>query len=296
MKRNFILCLVCALSLPLLAQQGGLRYTIQVTKFENKAGWSSQWDLGDAWGAVLTDKLLQSGKFIVVAEADMRNSAMDEQDFASSGRTAGGKKSPKTGQMTPAQLMVKGNITQFDDGTSGGDGGVRVGRIRLGAGKSTSLISGTVYVVDSTTGQVTASKSFEAKISKRKLKVGYSGHGFSGDLGGFKKTPAGEIMNEACNDVVAFLESQLDSIAWSGTVISSGKKIIINRGSREGVSMGQVFRTGKTEEIRDPDTGELLDSDFTETGSLQITEVKEKISYATLKSGTAPRKGEAVFQ
>jgi len=51
---------------------GGLRYSITVTKFENKAGWSGQWDLGDAWGTVLTDLLSQSGKFIVLGEHDMR--------------------------------------------------------------------------------------------------------------------------------------------------------------------------------------------------------------------------------
>ncbi len=45
---------------------GGLRYTITVSKFENRAGWHGQWDIGDAWGAVLTDMLNQSGKFIVL--------------------------------------------------------------------------------------------------------------------------------------------------------------------------------------------------------------------------------------
>lgn len=296
MKRVIVMCALAALTAPLFAQQGGLRYSIQVRKFENKAGWNGQWDLGDAWGAVLTDKLQQSGNFIVVAEQDMRGAAMDEQDFAASGRTAGGKKAPKTGQMTPAQMMIKGNITQFDTGTSGGDGGVRVGRVRLGGGKKTSMISGTIYVVDTTTGQVTASKNFEAKVAKRKLSVGYTGRGFSGDLGGFKKTPAGEVMNKACDQVVAFLNSQLDSVAWTGTVIKGGNKIIINRGSREGVNVGQTFRIGEVEEIRDPDTGELLDNDFTETGVIEVTKVKEKLSYAKLKSGNAPRKGDTVFQ
>ena len=29
---------------------GNLRYSIMVSKFENKANWSGRWDLGDAWG------------------------------------------------------------------------------------------------------------------------------------------------------------------------------------------------------------------------------------------------------
>jgi curli biogenesis system outer membrane secretion channel CsgG len=50
------------------AATGGLRYTITVSKFENRAGWSGQWDIGDAWGMVLTDVLNQSGRFIVLGE------------------------------------------------------------------------------------------------------------------------------------------------------------------------------------------------------------------------------------
>ncbi len=274
----------------------GLRYTIQVYKFENRAGWHGRWDLGDAWGAVLTDKLNQTGHFIVLGEQDMRAAAMDEQDFAASGRTAGGKKAPQTGQMTPAQLIIKGAITSFDEGTKGGGGGVGFKGVRVGGKKSESLISGVVYVVDTTTGQVTASKNFEAKLKSRGLSVGLSKGGFSGDVGGFKKTPAGKVMDEACAQVAEFLNQQLGGIAWSGTVISAGSKIIINRGTREGVSVGQVFRIGKAEEIRDPDTGELLDSDFTETGRIKVTSVKEKIAYCEPAGGSAPKKGQTIYQ
>ena len=98
---------VLATAVPAVAEEatGGLRYSITVTKFENQAGWHGQWNLGDAWDTVLTDMLNQSGKFIVLGETDMRAAALDEQDFAASGRTAGGAKAPVTGQMTPAQLL-----------------------------------------------------------------------------------------------------------------------------------------------------------------------------------------------
>ena len=51
--------------------KGNLKYSITVSKFENRAGWSGQWDIGDAWGAVMTDSLNASGKFIVLGEKDM---------------------------------------------------------------------------------------------------------------------------------------------------------------------------------------------------------------------------------
>ncbi|MBP1582880.1 MAG: hypothetical protein J6866_02890, partial [Victivallales bacterium] len=76
----------------IMAQGGNLRYSISVTKFENKANWSGRWNLGDAWGTLLTDSLMQTTRFIVLGEKDMRAAAMEEQDFAASGRTAGGNK------------------------------------------------------------------------------------------------------------------------------------------------------------------------------------------------------------
>jgi hypothetical protein len=111
-----------------LAQEaaGGLRYSITVSKFENKAGWYGQWDIGDAWGTVLTDMLNQTGRFIVLGESDMRQEAMGEQDLGASGRTAGGAKTAVTGQMTPAQLLVKGAITHVQGDTAGA-GGVSIG-------------------------------------------------------------------------------------------------------------------------------------------------------------------------
>ena len=122
----FLLVALCLPQTALAAETGGLRYTISVVKFENRAGWSGQWDLGHAWGMVLTDLLNQSGRFIVLGEKDMRAEAMREQDFAQSGRTAQGSKTPVTGQMTPAQLLVKGAITHVQDtGRSGG--GISVG-------------------------------------------------------------------------------------------------------------------------------------------------------------------------
>ncbi len=295
-KIAFLFIAVFCLCGELLAQ-GGLRYTIQVSKFENRAGWRGRWDIGDGWGAVLTDKLQQSGKFIVIAERDMRGAAMDEQDFAASGRTAGGSKAPKTGQMTPAQIIVKGVITAFDDGTSGGGGGAGYRGIRVGVKKRTSLISGTIYMVDTTTGTVMSSKNFEAKVTSKGLKVGLSKNGFYGDVGGFKKTPAGRVMNEAADQAVEFLSGQLESVPWSATVIRGGDdNIIINRGTREGVYAGQSFRIGKAEEIRDPDTGELLDRDFKVTGRIEVTRVKEKIAYCKKVSGKSPKKGQQVYQ
>ena len=76
-----LMLVLCAVSAPpaSAAEGGGLRYTVSVAKFENRAGWHGQWDLGDAWGAVMTDLMHQTGRLIVLGETDMRLEAMAEQ-------------------------------------------------------------------------------------------------------------------------------------------------------------------------------------------------------------------------
>lgn len=265
--------------------QHGLRYSIQVSTFEDRSGWRGQWSLGDAWNAVLIDKLQKSDSYIVVSGQDLRDAAMDDQDFASSGRTAGGNKAPKTGQMTPAQLIVKGVITGFDPGASNN---------RKGTSPKAS-ISGTVYLVDTSTGQVVGSKDFEATFKPKDTAKATEG-GFAGNLRRFKKTPAGKVMDKAAVEIIPFLDSQLDSILWTATIIKGGDdRIIINRGSREGVTVGTALRIGDVEDVRDPETGEISEFNLTETGRIEVTRVKEKIAYCKKISGRAPKKGQRAY-
>ena len=283
----FVLLFISATSTSSLAEnKGNLRYSIMVSKFENRSGWSGQWNIAETWGAVLTDSLQQTGRFIVLGEKDMRQEAMAEQDFAESGRTAGGKKKPVTGQMTPAQLLVKGEITHFQQSTSGGGGGLNIGGFRIGGSTDSAEINAVVYVVDSTTGQVLASKKVVGEASRTGLDVGFSDRNWGADMGGFKKTNVGKAVEKAIDEAVVFISGQLEKIPWEATVVMvKDNKIYINRGSREGVSNGQTFTVGKTEALRDPDTGELLDSSMEKAGTIVIESVKEKVSIGRAISG-----------
>ncbi len=271
-----------------LAQEGGQRYTITVTKFENKAGWHGRYDIGNAWGTVLTDLLYESGSFIVLGESDMRDAALDEQDFAASGRTAGGKKAPVIGQMTPAQLLVKGAITHVQDNTKSKGGGIRIKGLRLGGKKGQGEINATIYVVDSTTGQVLASKSVVGVSHKKGATIGYSGARWGAAFGGDSNDNVGLAVQAACAEAVEFIKAQLANVTWTGTVVmAKGDKVYVNRGSREGVTVGQIFSVGEVEVLRDPDTGEILDESMTQIATLSVDQVKEKLSICAVKSGNA---------
>jgi len=266
--------------------KGNLRYSITVSKFQNRSNWSGQWRLADTFGAILTDSLQQSGRFIVLGEKDMRREAIAEQDFGASGRAAGGRKTPKIGQMTPAQLLVKGEITHFQSSTGGGTGGFNFKGFKLGGGKSKAEINVVIYVVDSTTGQVVASKKVVGSASKYSLNVGFQNKDWGSDLSGFKKTNEGKAVEKAIDEAVKFLTAQLEEIPWTRSVIMVKKgKVYINCGEREGVAKGQKFIVGQVEELRDPDTGELLDEDMEKVGELEVIKVKRKIAVAKAVSG-----------
>jgi len=302
--RLFVLLTLVAVVCPISPAQaaeatGGLRYSITVTKFENRSGWYGAWDIGDAWDTVLTDMLNQTGKFIVLGETDMRYAALDEQDFAASGRTAGGNKAPVTGQMTPAQLLVKGAITHAQGDTGGAGGGIRIQGIRIGGSGGKGEVNATIYIVDSTTGQVLASKSVVGTHKRSSMDVGYSSFGWGAAFGGHTNDNVGLAVQDACAAAVAFLIEQLPDFPWTGTVVLvKGEKVYVNRGTREGVAVGQTFTVGEVEVLRDPGTGEVLDSSMTEIARLRVSQVKEKLSIADVTSGkvSAIAKGMTIHQ
>jgi curli biogenesis system outer membrane secretion channel CsgG len=292
MKKLISVLSMIALALPFAAlgeESGNLRYSISVQKFANEAGWRGQWDVGDGFATILTDALQQSGKFIVLGDTEMRHAAMAEQDLATAGRTAGGAKAPATGQMTPAQLLVRGSVTHVQSETSGGSGGISFHGISIGGKKDSAEVNITIYLVDTQTGQVKASQNVVGTAGGRGLGLGYSGSalgGLGGDLSGFRNDNVGKACENAVVQAVEFLTAQLDSVPWTGSVMmAKPDKLIINRGTREGVAPGMVFSVGTAEELVDEDTGEVLDIDMTTVGEVTVTEVKEKIAYCTPLEG-----------
>jgi curli biogenesis system outer membrane secretion channel CsgG len=311
MKRSMLtgLCLVFVLILPVswvaaesvipAPPAGNLRYSITVTKFKNEAGWHGRWSVGDGMQTVMTNLLHESGWFIVLGDGEMRKAAMAEQDFAASGRTAQGKKTAKIGRMTPAQLLVRGSITHVQDDTGSGGGGLSFKGFRIGGSAGKAEMNVTIYLVDSETGQVKASTDVIGVSGKKGFTVGYHGGGLGGlggNFGGAEKDNVGKAMEDAVGQAVIFLIKQLDSIPWEGSVVMvKGDKVIINRGSREGVAVGRQFKVGAVDELVDPDTGEVLDSEMTEVGTIKVTKTKEKISYCAPVSGSGMAKGMSVF-
>ena len=276
---------------------GYLKYTVTVSEFKNEAGWAGHWHIGNGFKTIMTDVLNQSGWFITLGDSEMRSAALREQDLAASGRTAQGKKTPVIGQMTPAQLLVRGSVTHVQK-PGGQSGGLNFKGFSIGGGGGHVDINMTIYLVDSTTGQVIASDRITANSKSKGMKIGYYGGGLgglTGNVGGEKNDNMGIAAENAVAKATAFLIKQLESVPWEGTVISNQDgKIMINRGTREGVKQGQTFRVGNTKIVRDPDTGEVLDVDVDEITKITVTRTKEKLSYASSPDASKVKKGMTI--
>lgn len=266
------------------ASKGSLRYSVFVEKFENKS--ESPDRLGDEWATQLTSALHESGHFIVVAQADMQKSALNEQGRGASGVTTQGRKTAARSRMTPAQLLVKGVITHFKKGSANQDGGVNLGGIRVKMGRSKTEIRATLQMIDATTGALVASKNIVGIAQDRGIGVGFQGQKGGGEAGSGEDDNVHEAMEKAIEDVIPWMVEQLPSVPWRGSVVSiEGEQVIINRGTREGVAAGNEFIAGESKIISDPDTGETLDEIVTERARIQVVKANERTSVCKVVGG-----------
>ena len=280
-----------------LGDYKGLKHAIGCTDFDNQAGWSGQWKLGNNLSVMLEAALQETGRFVLV-ERDKLGAVLNEQDLVASGRAAATKKVAKTGEIRPARYIATGSITEAEESTSGGGGGISIKGIRLGGGKSKATVTIIAKLVDTTTSEIVAQKRITGKAGRVKVNVGASISGVSGNLGGFEAVPLGEAAQDCINEAAKFFAKQMEEIPFEGSVVmvKSGR-IIINRGSNFGVQTGQVLEmVTQGEALIDPDTGENLGFDEGETlGKIKVTKVTEKVSYCEVVDGEKePERGTVV--
>lgn len=259
-----------------------LKKTVAVFDFENDSGYRGEVRLGDDFTVQLTDALVQSGKFNVLTRADL-DVVFAEQDLAASGRMAQSTAAQK-GKAIPAQILIKGQITEFEENTSGGGQGFSISGVSLGTKKSTASMAVIVQLIDSTTGEVIDSRRVEGEARSGGLSVGYSGR-FDLSSSNFKKTPLGKAVQMAIDRAVVYISEKLSQVPWKGKVVTFKDGLVfINAGENANVQVGdtfQVLREG--ESLVDPDTGIDLGSETTQVARIKIIDVQPKFSKAQVE-------------
>ena len=271
-----------------LGEYKGLKQAIGCKDFENQAGWSGSYDLGNNMSILLESALFDSGRFVIVEREKLRD-VIAEQDLATSGRTAPAKGVAQTGKIRPARYLATGAITQVDEAQSGGGGGVSFRGISLGGKKEEAQVTIIVKLIDTTTSEVVAKQSIVGKAGNVSARVGLSMGIVNTDLGGFKKTPIGQAAQDCINKAAEVIAKKMETFPFEGNVIkvNDSGQAIINRGSEFGMEVGQELVMAKEGELMvDPDSGAVLGMEEGKViGKCKVAKVAEKKCYADIIDG-----------
>lgn len=273
--------------------------TVAVLDFDTKgltSNWWGAFEPGVAISDLVTNQLVNTGKFNVVDRTHLNNTLQEHQ------LSAGGEVSPATlvrsGQLIGAKYLVVGNVLQFaQTGQSGANAGGLIGGIAGGiiGGVRTNRVTlqVAVRVIDATTGQILQTISDEQTKSGTSWGTG----GFSGSVGGsysnqqFVSSTMGQLINAVALDIANKLDPSKFNLRPAGPTLSGkviavdGNSLIINLGAATGVAVGMYFDVMTVREIRDPDSGKMLTSHQT-TGKIQIVSVDADTAVGQSVSGT----------
>ncbi len=270
----------------------GPKKSIAVMDFENNSGFAGEWSLGGGMADMLTTALVQTNRFIVVERPKLQK-IIEEQDLATSGRTAKAE-GAKTGKLIPAQIGVTGAVTEFSFEKQRTGIGFEYQHVGIGFVTGAAHVGINLRMVDTTTGQVLFSDRVERNASFTGIEADYTNRSLA--IGGehFQKTPLGKATQEAITNAVFKIAMNMERVPWKGNIVLiQGDKITINCGSREGIVQGQRFVVySKGEELTDPDTGEILGAEETRAGVISVVEVKERFSVAQAEEGQGFKRGD----
>lgn len=173
----------------------------------------------------------------------------------------------------------------------------------LDLGKSQKVRSTYEIRMDATlTNTRTNMELAEAKIAVSKS---YEDAVRSADVGGvnFRKerTYSDEstqhLIQDLAAEAVKVIDARVRDYGWRSVVkgIVNGKPVVLG-GKRDGVTAGMHFDIVETTgPLLDDETGEMLDEgEETVVGRLQVSEVKDKVSYCRKLSGRDAKKGDIV--
>jgi len=263
---------------------------IAVDAFENRAGFSGQWDLGSGMSDMLTTALLDSGEVIIVErkQVDSVISEIMRQGadlFRKEGRVT-------RGRLMNAHYLISGVITDFTvTGDSSGWFGYS-NKAKIGGGGSKSKVSLNLKLTDIESGEVIGSAAAEGAASSGWFAADVNYKQLS--LGGktFFRTPLGRATTQAINRALDDILHLLPQEYWIPRVADLGvDMVIINGGDNVGVRVGDLFTVReKGRDITDPATGNVIEHvPGNVKGLIRVVEIKALAAHAYIERGSASR-------
>ena len=262
----------------------GPKQVVAVLPFDNRVKNIPQnWYLGEGLSEILITELIKSDRFLLV-ERDAIQDIVKEQEAGMSGLVRQ-ETAVKTGQLSGAQFMIKGAITEFNAEAAGGGLSLAFRQGEVGGKSRTAYVGIDVRIVDNTTGQIYASynASGTAKSKGASLAAAFGGSdNVKIGASAFYSTALGQATREAVQQIVSFILKESVNIPWQGSVIQTkGSSVFVNRGKTANVKTGDTFKVySKGEPLIDPETGFNLGSVEEYLCDIKVTRLMPKFSSA----------------
>lgn len=265
----------------------GPKKMLAVAAFENKAGWSSQWNLGEGMAEQLTSALMKTNQFVVLERQNL-DDVLKEQDLAASGRMSSEGTGAQMGKLYKSQILIRGAITEFAE-TGAQDSGIAYKGFKLGGSGGQARVTVDIRMYDTTTGQVLASKIANGYATTQKSMISYANSDFAIGTNNFKSTPLGQATRMAIEQATSFIIREMENVEWKGKVITvKDGFVFVNAGTSAGIKIGDkmtVFGVG--EALIDPDTGMNLGAEETKAAIIEIVKIDKKFSKGQVVEGDA---------
>jgi curli biogenesis system outer membrane secretion channel CsgG len=286
---------------PLLAQ--GAKPRVAILEFKNKAShytWS-WYEAGRQAQDMLVTELVKSGKYRVI-EREQLQAIMQEKHLSLSGDI-----DPKTaiqfGKMLGVEYLIAGAVTELGvtDRNASVPGGFLRGlpSVSVRSQKMEAALDARAF--STSTGEIVWADAAKDETSDSSVYVAGAGGGAN------DRNKVDKLMRPVVQKLAASLaKASLSSSGLGGAGDASGVvgkiakadggTLYVNAGSEAGVKEGDefaVYRVG--EQIKDPDTGEVLGANEMKVGRVKITSVKgPRLSIAAAVSGSGFKAGDTL--
>jgi curli biogenesis system outer membrane secretion channel CsgG len=247
-------------------------------------GWQVPIEFRNAIHEKLQKKLMDTGRFIVLERAALE--ALLQEQAIKENNTGQSMK----GKIVPAQVLVQGKVTDFEMSRSSTGGGVNIGGIgRVGGNVTQAKMSMNVRIFNVDTSELIATEDAAGRVGRTGFRFDGNHKVAYADFEQFERTPLGEATTQAVNKAVEKILAKMDKTPWSCRIAdfdAASKEITINAGAESGVAVGDTFDVYKVARvIKDPETGEILGTRTNKIGTIKVSEIDKKFSFATVVSG-----------
>jgi curli biogenesis system outer membrane secretion channel CsgG len=276
--------------------------------------YGSNVDIGRGMAALLVKHLVTDGTYTII-EQKLVQTTLSQQDSTAS-QSADLATAAQIGKLLGVDAIIAGTITQFGGEhrkkSGGGAGAVPGPGVGGGAVKfenRKAIVSVEARFIDIDTGEVFAVADARGMSSRSAKSIaafglGSGGIGFGGadfTTSGFLETIIGEATQEAISrlsksliDAKVKLEGRRRA-AEGLVAFVNASIVVVNIGLRAGLSVGDALTIERVaQEIRDPESGNLVRRFTEKVGEVRVTEVDDLSAVCSIVSGAQIRIGDLV--